>query len=138
MRLICDANVLLSAILGRRRRPERLMRQGAHLIAVDVQVAEVAAVLARFGRDVASVQAVVEGAIAGIVIIDAVALQPREHMARARLHSRGQPGWPTLAAALELDAAIWSDDRDFFGVGAPVWSTWTLDRHPILMGTTNA
>lgn len=138
MRLICDANTLLSAILGVQRRPERLLRRGAQLFAVDVQVGEVASVLARFGREPAVVEALVEQVIVGIGIIDSVTLRSIEQTARGRLHPRGQPDWPTLAAAIELDAAIWSDDRDFFGVGVPVWSTWTLDRHPILTGTGNA
>lgn len=46
-----------------------------------------------------------------------------EATARARLHARAQPDWPVLAAALAYDGAIWSNDRDFFGVGVPVWSS---------------
>jgi predicted nucleic acid-binding protein len=33
--------------------------------------------------------------------------------------------WPTLALALHLGIGIWTVDRDFFGCGAPVWTTHT-------------
>ena len=46
-----------------------------------------------------------------------------EDAARARLGPRGQPDWPVLAAALAFEHDIWSNDRDFFGVGVPVWTT---------------
>jgi predicted nucleic acid-binding protein len=135
---VCDANILLSAILGRGRRPERMLRGGAQLLVCDIQLAEVAKVLARFPHTPDDMQEMIEDAITGIAVVDAARLQSTERIARARLHARGQPDWPVLAAALELDAAIWSDDRDFFGVGVPVWSTWALDRHPILTGTHDA
>ena len=37
--------------------------------------------------------------------------------------------WPTVAVALALDAGIWTNDRDFFGCGVPVWTTQTLLTH---------
>ncbi len=49
-----------------------------------------------------------------------------ERDAKIRLHSRGQPDWPVLAASIETGSAIWSHDKDFFGSGAPVWSTAIL------------
>ena len=124
--------------MGRGRRPARLLRGGAQLWTVDVQLGEAIVVLVGLGRDVATARAAVQDAVTGMSVIDVEGLAGRERVARSQLHERGQPDWPTLAAAMELDAAIWSDDRDLFGVGVPVWSTWTLDRHPILMGTMNA
>ena len=50
----------------------------------------------------------------------------REKVARARLGPRGQPDWPVLASAIEYDDAIWSNDRDFFGVGVPLWTTQNI------------
>ena len=43
--------------------------------------------------------------------------------AEARLSAGGKSDWPALAAAMAFEGAIWSDDRDFFGVGVPVWSS---------------
>ncbi len=36
---------------------------------------------------------------------------------------------PTVALALTINAGIWTLDRDFFGIGLPVWSTDVLFRH---------
>lgn len=46
-----------------------------------------------------------------------------ETHARRRLHERAQSDWSVLAAALAAEGGIWSHDRDFFGVGVPVWSS---------------
>ena len=34
--------------------------------------------------------------------------------------------WETVALALALSAAIWTEDYDFFGCGCPTWITQTL------------
>jgi predicted nucleic acid-binding protein len=36
---------------------------------------------------------------------------------------------PTVALALALDCGIWTNDRDFFGCGLPVWVTDVLQAH---------
>jgi predicted nucleic acid-binding protein len=56
-------------------------------------------------------------------LVDVVAFQHMQPYAEARLGQGGKSDWPTLAAAMAFEASIWSDDRDFFGVGIPVWST---------------
>lgn len=33
------------------------------------------------------------------------------------------PDWPVLAAALTLNAPVWTEDSDFFGLGVPTWTT---------------
>jgi len=43
-------------------------------------------------------------------------------------HEREAPGrdddnWPVLAASLALACPIWTEDQDFFGTGASVWTT---------------
>jgi hypothetical protein len=55
-----------------------------------------------------------------------VYLDTFEHLrpqAEARLSVGGKSDWPTLAAAMTFEGAVWTDDRDFFGVGVPVWSS---------------
>ena len=59
-------------------------------------------------------------------LLELSTFEAAERDARARLHERAQSDWPVLAAALTFDAAIWSNDRDFFGVGVPVWSTRSI------------
>jgi predicted nucleic acid-binding protein len=39
---------------------------------------------------------------------------------------RDQNDWETVALALTLSAAIWTEDYDFFGCGCPTWTTETL------------
>ena len=62
-------------------------------------------------------------------MLDAVELVPADDydhhrpMADVRLREGGKSDWPALAAALALEGEIWSDDRDYFGVGVPIWST---------------
>jgi predicted nucleic acid-binding protein len=47
----------------------------------------------------------------------------------ARLRVPGDPrDAPTVALALALDCGIWTNDRDFFGCGLPIWTTETLQR----------
>jgi predicted nucleic acid-binding protein len=48
-----------------------------------------------------------------------------ESEARARI-PRDPNDWPTVAAALALEAAIWTQDPDFLGCGCPTWTTETL------------
>jgi predicted nucleic acid-binding protein len=56
-------------------------------------------------------------------LIPAEEYEHLRHDADARLREGGKSDWPALAAALALEAEIWSEDVDFFGVGVPVWST---------------
>ena len=51
--------------------------------------------------------------------------------AERRLTDGGKSDWPALAAALSQQGSIWSDDRDFFGVGVPVWSTPNVHFAPV-------
>lgn len=44
-------------------------------------------------------------------------------IAASRLREGGQSDWPSLAAAIALDCAIWSEDVDYFGTGVAVWSS---------------
>jgi predicted nucleic acid-binding protein len=37
--------------------------------------------------------------------------------------------WSAIALALVSGAGIWTEDRDFFGVGLPIWSTRVLLAH---------
>lgn len=127
--LVVDANIMLSAILGRSlTRLLRLVDAGIGLAAPVQQLAEVRTVLSRRKR-------LLDADITGKLDLLVAAIEPlpidlfagNEDRARARLDESGQPDWPVLAAAMTIDAAIWSLDRDFFGVGIPVWSTVNLD-----------
>jgi len=52
---------------------------------------------------------------------------PLQEAARLRI---GDPqDWSAIALALVSGAGIWTEDRDFFGVGLPIWSTRVLLAH---------
>ena len=51
--------------------------------------------------------------------------QSFETEARKRI-PRDPNDWETVALALALPAAIWTEDYDFFGCGCPTWTTQTL------------
>jgi predicted nucleic acid-binding protein len=48
-----------------------------------------------------------------------------ETEARKRI-PRDPNDWETIALSLAIGAAIWTEDRDFFGCGCPTWTTETL------------
>jgi predicted nucleic acid-binding protein len=127
-RLVVDANVLTSAILGQGTRIERLHARDVELLVPEPQLDEVLRVVTRLGIDPDQAGALLTGILASVNPLEEIALTAAEPAARDRLHDRAQPDWPVLAAALTFDANVWSDDRDFFGVGVPVWSTRNIDR----------
>lgn len=64
-----------------------------------------------------------------IALIEPVTIErfaTAENDAKQRLPTAADRDWPVLAAAMTLDADIWSNDRDFFGVGVAVWSTLNM------------
>ena len=122
--LIVDANVLVSAAIGRSRTLLRdTVERGVDLLVTDAALIEVRRVLIRLSVSRRVVDGELEQFAALMLALDAASYAPFEPAARARLHPRAQPDWPTLAAALAFGADIWSNDRDFFGTGVAVWST---------------
>jgi predicted nucleic acid-binding protein len=123
--LLIDTNILLRCSQGRAMlRLQALRAKGVRLATTDHNVDEFGRKLVQlFGWKEDEAWAEIER------VLDAVHVFPfgdYEHQRRAadrRLGKGGESDWPALAAALALDSGIWSDDRDFFGVGVPVWST---------------
>lgn len=124
--IVLDANILVSAVLGQqtRRVLARAVDGGVALSVPEPQLVEAARVL--IDKIGLSAEETAEALDAVTNSVRPLALEfytGRESAARARLHLRGQPDWPVLAAALAADGGVWSHDRDFFGVGVPLWST---------------
>ena len=53
--------------------------------------------------------------------------QSFEAIARERLRGRDEDDWHILALALALGSPIWTEDTDFFGIGATTWKTSSID-----------
>lgn len=124
MRIVVDANIVLSAILGSAIRIERAFERGLELMIPDAQLFEAVKVLTRkLGVELEAAKRSVTKVAERMTVIETESLSFSESDARGRLGARGQPDWPVLAAAMVLDGHIWSNDRDFFGAGVPVWST---------------
>lgn len=124
--IVLDTNIVVSAIVGRRTRAalNEVVSRGIALSIPDSQLSEAFVVLTKkltlrtdeAGEGLNGLREIVRA-------LDVQSYVRMEAAARARLHQRAQPDWPVLAAAMAFDAAVWSNDRDFFGVGVPVWLT---------------
>jgi len=119
--LVVDANIMASALMGTTL--PLLAYQAARgivLAAPIPQLAETRKVLHR--RDVSHIDERMEALLEIVEPLELILFGGMEEKARERLQPRGQVDWPVLAAAMAVGADIWSHDRDFFGVGVPVWS----------------
>jgi len=128
VRLVADANVLLSAVTGGRA---RLVLGRADLADVVTTVAaldevnEYAEPLARRLRlPLGTVLLAVTTLPVTVVDRDEYAASLRE--AERRIGQRDPDDIDTLALALHLDAPVWSNDRDFEGAGVEWYTTARL------------
>lgn len=129
-RLVLDANIMISALVGRSFPILlNLFERGVLLFAPLPQLAETR-------RKIGDIAALPHGwvdeqmeRLAAVVIpLHPVLLEKHETIARSRLAVRGQPDWPILAGCYEVRGAAWSHDKDLFGSGVAVWSTSILVR----------
>jgi hypothetical protein len=98
--------------------------RGVALAVTERQILEAAEVLIdKIGLTEAEARRGLEAVAALVTPLGAEFCAAMETPARQRLHERAQADWPVLAAALAAAGGIWSHDRDFFGVGVPVWSS---------------
>lgn len=128
-RLILDANVMVSALMGRSF-PFllSLFEEGVELMAPVQQLAETRHILSKRGLPPSWIDAQMMELAVVVMPIHPAVLEEHAVKACARLGPRGQPDWPVLAATYAAGAAAWSHDKDLFGSGAPVWSTRILMR----------
>ena len=124
-RLFVDANILVRCSVGRAAfNVDDLLAQGVALATTDAQAREAERVLQHvFGVKQDEAEAEVAGVVSAMEVYLAPTYRGQEAAARARIHYKNKGDWPVLAAAIAAEGAIWTDDRDFFGVGVPVWTT---------------
>ncbi|MCC6920906.1 MAG: PIN domain-containing protein [Alphaproteobacteria bacterium] len=124
--IVLDANIAISTIAGIYAQAQlgRLVAAGVETVIPAPQLAEAYVVLtAKLGAAPDDTMAALNRLQTDIRVLEPADYGAAESAARMRLRKRGQSDWPVLAAALAYGAEIWSNDRDFFGVGVPVWST---------------
>jgi predicted nucleic acid-binding protein len=56
-------------------------------------------------------------------VIDKSIYDKHANDAQQRIKGRDLDDWPVIATALLFNCPIWTEDKDFFGVGIPVWTT---------------
>lgn len=127
--IVLDANILIRAVLGRRVRQllEEYAAVGVRFCAPDVAYADaekyLPALLTKRGKADADVSASLRYLEQFVEPMDTESYGVFEGEARQRLRSRDEEDWPVLAVALALSCPIWTEDTDFFGTGAGVWTT---------------
>ena len=138
--LVLDANILIRAVLGTRvihllaDNAERVAFVAPN-IAVEDARRHLSYLIGKHGLDTKTAMATLDEALCLIITIPQAELEPWRDEAISRIGSVDRDDWPILAAALEIDCPIWTEDRDFFGTGV---ATWTTDRVELFFTNTPA
>ena len=132
--IVLDANILIRAVLG--VRVSALIADYAasvNSLAPDTAFREVQehlpAILSARGAVAENLAAALRAldALASVVtVVPSQSYEPSQVAALARIGRRDSYDWSVLACALQLGCPIWTEDRDFFGVGVSVWTTATV------------
>jgi predicted nucleic acid-binding protein len=125
VKLVTDTNILVRCSQGRAAERARTLRQaGVGLVTTERNAQELVGVLQGvFGFTERDALIETTRILAPFEVIDSDDYGHARKAASRRLQKHCQGDWPALAAAMTLDAAIWSEDSDYFGVGVAVWST---------------
>ncbi|PZV00026.1 MAG: nucleotide-binding protein, PIN domain-containing protein [Pseudanabaena sp.] len=139
MTLIIDANILIGELL--RQRGRELLRNSQLFIYTSDKVIEETnyeiqkrisrmITIGKLGKDagVALTQVASELLKISIINVPQIEYGYLEIEAKERI-PRDPDDWHTVALAIHLDAAIWTQDNDFLGCGCPCWTTDTLISH---------
>ena len=138
MRLVVDANILVSELL--RERGRRLVADERLELFIATKVLEEALheLEKRIGYIARRTDASVEQLATLLILATAAAsenlrvLEPGHYQAFEQEAQRRMPrdfdDWHSVALALSLDAAIWTQDKDFLGCGIATWTMVTLLR----------
>lgn len=131
-RLVLDANILIRAVLGQRVR--QLIAGYADRVAFYVAEANYEEAR-RYLAELAPARGIAEpvwrealaSAMAAVQVVAPEELAPVEAEARARIERRDAADWPAVAAAIQFQCPLWTEDADFFGAGVATWTTATVE-----------
>ncbi len=139
MNLIVDTNVLVGELLRERGR-ELILNSNLRLYATERVIDETRYELERRLNAIANQNKIsetekmflLELTIATvetkIVVVPEALYVHLEAEARERIPA-DTDDWPTVALAMKLQIAIWTQDHDFLGCGCPTWTTQSLISH---------
>jgi predicted nucleic acid-binding protein len=136
MKLVIDANILVGELLRKRGRKllrrtdltlhasERVINEAQYELNRRVTRMVTQNLLTQTDGQLllGAAQEVITVKVQTIAITDFLHLETE---ARKRI-PRDPDDWATVAIALLLNAAIWTQDSDFLGCGCPTWTTETL------------
>jgi predicted nucleic acid-binding protein len=136
MILIVDTNVLVGELL--RQRGRELLRNPLLILYVTEKILDetqyelrrrLTLMINRTGLTEATGDSILQEAMNiienNLILVSASNYNYLETEARNRI-PRDPDDWPTVALALLMNAAIWTQDCDFLGCGCPTWTTETL------------
>jgi predicted nucleic acid-binding protein len=129
--LVLDANILMRSVLGTRVAQHiRGYALTVFFLTIDEAFEDAATylpeVLSRRGLDETETHAALQKLDALRQVLHVIPSEMFTHLepeARERLKGRDEDDWPYLALALLFDCPLWTEDRDFFGCGIPLWTT---------------
>lgn len=127
-RIVLDANILIRAVLGDHVR--RLIT--AYAADVDFGAPEIAFLdAAEHLPNIAAARGIdpvpwLDSLSALRELVAVLSMSQAEYLREAalrRIGDRDADDWPIVATALALNCPIWSEDKDFFGIGIPIWKS---------------
>ena len=127
--IVLDANILIRAVLGKRvsQLLDQYSQLGIRFYAPETAYAEaeeyLPTLLRKKGKPDTDVAATFHYLRSKVEPVERDSYGLFESEARARLAGRDDDDWPVLATALALACPIWTEDQDFFGTGASVWTS---------------
>ena len=128
MRLVADANVLLSAVTGGRARLVLARADLADVLTTVAALDEVNEYAEPLARRLRLPLGTVLLAVATlpVTVVDRGEYAASLREAERRIGQRDPDDIEILALALHLDAPVWSNDRDFEGAGVEWYTTARL------------
>lgn len=72
-------------------------------------------------------RAALDSIMAAIQLVAQDELAQVEMEAKARIARRDERDWPAVAAAMQFNCPVWTEDHDFFGSGVSTWTTETVE-----------
>ena len=130
MRLVADANVLLSAVLGGRARAVLEHPGLTEVLTAAITLSEVEEYAVQLARKKRLPLDVVLMAVAALPVrvVERTVYQSSIPEAERRIGRRDPDDVEILALALHTKIAVWSNDNDFEGVGVEWFTTAELLR----------
>lgn len=128
MKLVADANVLLSAVVGGRAKDILTHPRVEEILTTSATLGEVQEYLAHLARKrrLSIDTVLLAAATLPVTVVERAVYAAKLGQARRKLGSRDPDDVELLALALHLRLAVWSNDRDFEDAGVDWYTTAEL------------